>query len=280
MLRCYFIEVQINICAIHQFNVFSFTTKSVVIYIMNIQEAKAIPLADYLQCLGYSPVKRQGCNLWYKSPLRTESEPSFKVNTELNRWFDFGQRWQYHRPCRATLSRKPSALIVGTHRTASPQCAPHADPIPTTANRTEFSTVGNKGTCTSCLVTVLAGTGNRCGNRPKRVQGTALHPQRKALLCHRLPERGRRLRGTQSVLQSVHRPQRDNAYTERKRTKLCLLPVRGVHGLPLVPYHLQAEATQPRLDGQGLYHTELSFQYRQSHEQAGRLRTHPLFLRQ
>lgn len=57
---------------------------------MNIQEAKAIPLADYLQCLGYSPVKRQGCNLWYKSPLRTESEPSFKVNTELNRWFDFG----------------------------------------------------------------------------------------------------------------------------------------------------------------------------------------------
>ena len=90
MLRCYFIEVQINICAIHQFNVFSFTTKSVAIYIMNIQEAKAIPLADYLQCLGYSPVKRQGCNLWYKSPLRTESEPSFKVNTELNRWFDFG----------------------------------------------------------------------------------------------------------------------------------------------------------------------------------------------
>lgn len=90
MLRCYFIEVQINTCAIHQFNVFSFTTKSVGIYIMNIQEAKAIPLADYLQCLGYSPVKRQGCNLWYKSPLRTESEPSFKVNTELNRWFDFG----------------------------------------------------------------------------------------------------------------------------------------------------------------------------------------------
>lgn len=57
---------------------------------MNIQEAKALPLADYLQSLGHSPVKRQGCNLWYKSPFRAESDPSFKVNTELNKWFDFG----------------------------------------------------------------------------------------------------------------------------------------------------------------------------------------------
>lgn len=57
---------------------------------MNIQEAKAIKLADYLQSLGYSPVKQQGSSLWYKSPLREESEPSFKVNTNLNQWFDFG----------------------------------------------------------------------------------------------------------------------------------------------------------------------------------------------
>lgn len=57
---------------------------------MNIQEAKEIRLADYLQSLGYAPVKKQGNNLWYKSPLRQETEASFKVNTELNRWFDFG----------------------------------------------------------------------------------------------------------------------------------------------------------------------------------------------
>ncbi|CAK7038631.1 MAG: hypothetical protein PARBA_04166 [Parabacteroides sp.] len=43
---------------------------------MNIQEAKAIRLADYLQSLGYSPVKQQGNSLWYKSPFREESEPS------------------------------------------------------------------------------------------------------------------------------------------------------------------------------------------------------------
>jgi len=57
---------------------------------MNIQEAKAIRLADYLQSLGYSPVKQQRNSLWYKSPFREESEPSFKVNTGLNQWFDFG----------------------------------------------------------------------------------------------------------------------------------------------------------------------------------------------
>ena len=57
---------------------------------MNIQEAKQIKIADYLQSLGHRPVKQQGANLWYKSPLRNESEASFKVNTTLNSWFDFG----------------------------------------------------------------------------------------------------------------------------------------------------------------------------------------------
>ena len=37
---------------------------------MNIETAKQINLADYLHSLGYSPVKQQGINLWYKSPLR------------------------------------------------------------------------------------------------------------------------------------------------------------------------------------------------------------------
>ena len=59
-------------------------------YGMNIEEAKKISIADYLHSLGCSPVKRQGANLWYKSPLREETEASFKVNTDLNKWYDFG----------------------------------------------------------------------------------------------------------------------------------------------------------------------------------------------
>ena len=53
-------------------------------------EPKKIRIADYLHSLGYSPVKQQGVNLWYKSPFREENEPSFKVNTEREQWFDFG----------------------------------------------------------------------------------------------------------------------------------------------------------------------------------------------
>lgn len=56
---------------------------------MNIQEAKQIKIADYLQSLGYTPLKQQGNNLWYKSPLREETSPSFKVNIELNQWYEF-----------------------------------------------------------------------------------------------------------------------------------------------------------------------------------------------
>ncbi len=57
---------------------------------MTTQEAKQIRIADYLQSLGYVPIRQQGRSLWYKSPLREEAEASFKVNTELNQWYDFG----------------------------------------------------------------------------------------------------------------------------------------------------------------------------------------------
>ena len=57
---------------------------------MNTNEAKQIRIEEYLHSLGYSPVRRQGGSLWYKSPFRNEQEPSFKVNTERNLWYDFG----------------------------------------------------------------------------------------------------------------------------------------------------------------------------------------------
>ena len=53
---------------------------------MDIQTAKQISIAEYLHSLGYSPVRRQGGNLWYKSPLREETEASVKVNTGKNLW--------------------------------------------------------------------------------------------------------------------------------------------------------------------------------------------------
>lgn len=57
---------------------------------MNTNEAKRIRIEEYLHSLGYNPVRRQRNSLWYKSPFRDEQEPSFKVNTERNLWYDFG----------------------------------------------------------------------------------------------------------------------------------------------------------------------------------------------
>lgn len=57
---------------------------------MNIEQAKSIPLEELLLRLGYTPSRRNRDQLWYLSPLRTESTPSFKVNTAMNAWYDFG----------------------------------------------------------------------------------------------------------------------------------------------------------------------------------------------
>ena len=57
---------------------------------MDIQHIKQIPITDYLQQQCYTPTRVQGIHYWYCSPLRNESMPSFKVNTERNQWYDFG----------------------------------------------------------------------------------------------------------------------------------------------------------------------------------------------
>ena len=55
-----------------------------------IKEIKSIPLATFLSQFGHEPAIRKGTRLWYKSPLRQEHTPSFKVETTLNCWYDFG----------------------------------------------------------------------------------------------------------------------------------------------------------------------------------------------
>ena len=55
-----------------------------------LKEIKSIPLADFLSRLGHDPAMKKGTRLWYKSPLRQEHTPSFKVETTFNCWYDFG----------------------------------------------------------------------------------------------------------------------------------------------------------------------------------------------
>lgn len=57
---------------------------------MNTEQAKQIRIEEYLSRIGIMPTKERGHNLWYKSPFRNESEPSFKINRSINQWHDFG----------------------------------------------------------------------------------------------------------------------------------------------------------------------------------------------
>jgi DNA primase len=58
---------------------------------MTIEQAKQLDMVEYLSQLGYQPARISGNNYWYISPLRDEKTPSFKVNSHLNRWYDFAE---------------------------------------------------------------------------------------------------------------------------------------------------------------------------------------------
>ncbi|TRW25372.1 DNA primase [Flavobacterium zepuense] len=57
---------------------------------LSLDEAREIDLIKYLSSLGHEPVKIRNADYWYLSPLRNEVTASFKVNTNINRWYDHG----------------------------------------------------------------------------------------------------------------------------------------------------------------------------------------------
>lgn len=57
---------------------------------LSIDEAKRIDILAYLSSLGHQATKNRGADFWYLSPLRVEKTPSFKINVNLNRWYDSG----------------------------------------------------------------------------------------------------------------------------------------------------------------------------------------------
>lgn len=57
---------------------------------ITIAVAKQLDLVDYLASLGFQPEKVRGEDYWYRSPLRQEKTPSFKVNRAKRLWYDHG----------------------------------------------------------------------------------------------------------------------------------------------------------------------------------------------
>lgn len=54
------------------------------------EEARKLDMVEYLSGLGHQPIKTKDADYWYLSPLREEKTPSFKINRQLNRWYDHG----------------------------------------------------------------------------------------------------------------------------------------------------------------------------------------------
>ena len=167
---------------------------------MTIQDVKQIKLADYLQSLGYTPVKQQGRNLWYKSPLREETDASFKVNTELEKWYDFGiGKGGNILALAAELYRSiiqigRCSLSVETHRGADSIHPPCIVLFWQTAFRQSYLS-GIKGwrIVLPCSYSLSARKGNKHRTCQKRMQGASVYECRQTLFCHRLSEHGRRI---------------------------------------------------------------------------------------
>lgn len=52
--------------------------------------AREIPIVEFLKKNGFTSQRENHKEAWYLSPIRKESNPSFKVSKILNRWYDFG----------------------------------------------------------------------------------------------------------------------------------------------------------------------------------------------
>ena len=52
---------------------------------------KRYPIVEYLERKGVKPVRRTAAYALYCSPLREETHPSFKVDTEKNLWIDYAE---------------------------------------------------------------------------------------------------------------------------------------------------------------------------------------------
>ena len=130
---------------------------------MNIQEAKTIKLADYLQSLGYSPVKQQGKSLWYKSPFREETEASFKINTELNQWYDFGtgNGGNIIALTQELYGSDYVPYLLGKIAEQAPHVRPGVFLFSSAGIRTEFPTFGGERTHSPCIAPLLAGAWNK-----------------------------------------------------------------------------------------------------------------------
>ena len=57
----------------------------------DLSRIKRYPIVEYLERKGIKPVRKTPTYVMYRSPLREETHPSFKVDIEKNLWIDYGE---------------------------------------------------------------------------------------------------------------------------------------------------------------------------------------------
>ena len=57
----------------------------------DLSRIKQYPIVEYLERKGIKPMRRTPSYAMYRSPLRAETHPSFKVDTEKNLWIDYAE---------------------------------------------------------------------------------------------------------------------------------------------------------------------------------------------
>ena len=57
----------------------------------DLSRIKRYPIVEYLERKGIKPVRKTPAYVMYRSPLREETHPSFKVDIEKNLWIDYGE---------------------------------------------------------------------------------------------------------------------------------------------------------------------------------------------
>ena len=57
----------------------------------DLSRIKRYPIVEYLERKGIKPIRKTPTYAMYRSPLREETHPSFKVDTEKNLWIDYGE---------------------------------------------------------------------------------------------------------------------------------------------------------------------------------------------
>ena len=210
---------------------------------MDIQTAKQISIAEYLHSLGYSPVRRQGDNLWYKSPLREETEASFKVNTERNLWYDFA------------TGKGGNIIALAAELYASDHVpyllemiarqAPHVRPVSfsfggQTLSQPSFRQLEVMPLSSPALFSYLRERGINTELAKRECREVHYLTDGKPYFSQPFG----RLRDTQQVLQGMHSPERHHPHTANG-TGGNLLPLRRFHGLPLLPHAAAGEASRP-----------------------------------